>query len=49
MEMLCRRASLAVSSKARDSTGTKDLNESEELSRCLLSKEESATEQERVK
>ncbi|WMV37139.1 hypothetical protein MTR67_030524 [Solanum verrucosum] len=26
MDMLCRRASLAVSSFTRDSTGTKDLN-----------------------
>lgn len=49
MEMLCRRASLAVSSFARDSTGTKDLNESSELSRCYLKNEETATEQERVK
>lgn len=49
MEMLCRRASLAVSSFARDSTGTKDLNEISELSRCYLKNEETATEQERVK
>lgn len=49
MEMLCRRASLAVSSFARDSTGTKALNESSELSRCYLKNEETATEQERVK
>lgn len=47
--MLCRRASLAVSSFARDSTGTKALNESSELSRCYLKNEETATEQERVK
>ncbi|KAI3670764.1 hypothetical protein L2E82_15013 [Cichorium intybus] len=44
MEMLCRRASLAVSSFARDSTGTKDLNGISELSRCYLKNEESATE-----
>lgn len=49
MEMLCRRASLAVSSFARDSTGTKDLNGIEELSRCYLKNEESVTERERVK
>jgi len=47
--MLCRRALLAVSSFARDSTETKDLNESSELSRCYLKNEETATEQERVK
>lgn len=46
MEMLCRRASLAVSSFARDSTGTKDLNGISELSRCYLKNEESATERE---
>ncbi|KAK1405952.1 hypothetical protein QVD17_42338 [Tagetes erecta] len=44
--MLCRRASLAVSSFARDSTGTKDLNGISELSRCYLKNEESATERE---
>lgn len=49
MEMLCRRASLAVSSFARDSTGTKDLNGISELSRCYLKNEETATERERVK
>ena len=51
MEMLCRRASLAVSSFARDSTGTKDLNVNgiSELSRCYLKNEETATERERVK
>ncbi|GFS28498.1 hypothetical protein Acr_00g0002150 [Actinidia rufa] len=49
MEMLCRRASLAVSSFARDSTGTKDLNGIEELSRCYLKNEETTTERERVK
>lgn len=42
MEMLCRRASLAVSSFARDSTGTKDLNGISELSRCYLKNEETA-------
>ena len=47
--MLCRRASLAVSSFARDSTGTKDLNGISELSRCYLKNEESATEREWVK
>lgn len=44
-----RRASLAVSSFARDSTGTKDLNGISELSRCYLKNEETATERERVK
>ncbi|KAI3703913.1 hypothetical protein L1987_74109 [Smallanthus sonchifolius] len=39
-------ASLAVSSFARDSTGTKDLNGISELSRCYLKNEESATERE---
>ncbi|KAI3664687.1 hypothetical protein L1987_88338 [Smallanthus sonchifolius] len=48
MEMLCRRASLAVSSFARDSTGTKDLNGISELSRCYLKNEESATEREEM-
>lgn len=38
--LLCRRASLAVSSFARDSTGTKDLNGISELSRGYLKNEE---------
>ncbi|KAI3666585.1 hypothetical protein L1987_88891 [Smallanthus sonchifolius] len=40
--------SLAVSSFARDSTGTKDLNGISELSRCYLKNEESATEREEM-